>query len=288
MWRELSFLPILPFVLTSTWAQPVPTDASHPVIVLWPGGAPGSEGKTGEEKSRFEGQDQVVSNVHRPSLTVYLPPAGKATGAAVIVAPGGSYRELWVTHEGYRVAEWLSQRGIAGFVLKYRLPREQGSTYTLEGDSLADIQRAIRTVRARAAEWRVNPERVGVMGFSAGASLAGLAATHFGDPVRKAVDGIDRQSARPAFQALIYFPGSGAGPYSKETPEAFLACGGDDRIAEGTPDLYKALKSAGVPAELHIYAGVGHGFGIRASNPPAVAGWIERFREWLNARGYLK
>jgi endo-1,4-beta-xylanase len=259
----------------------------HPVVQLWPGDAPGSEGKTGDEKIRMQQDDQIVSSVHRPSIAVYLPPPGKATGAAVVVAPGGGHREIWITHEGYRVAEWLSQHGVAAFVLKYRLARESGSSYTVLGHALPDIQRAIRTVRARSAEWGIDPNRVGVMGFSAGAELAGIAATHFDDPVAHPIDDIDRQSARPAFQALIYPPGAGAEKYSKDTPQAFLACGGDDPIAAGLPDLYKALKSAGVPAELHIYAGVGHGFGIRETNPPAVAGWIDRLRDWMFDCGLL-
>ncbi|MGA2329256.1 MAG: alpha/beta hydrolase [Bryobacteraceae bacterium] len=132
----------------------------------------------------------------------------------MIVAPGGSYRELWITHAGYRVAEWLSQHGIGGLVLKYRLPREAGSGYTIEGTALGDMQRAIRTVRARAAEWGIDPQRVGVMGFSAGADLAGLAATHYDDAVKHVADDIDRQSAKPAFQA-------------------FLACGGEDQVSVG-------------------------------------------------------
>ena len=280
---------VLVFLILSaqTPAAPGPPDpAQHPVILLWPGGAPGSEEKTGEEKVRVQEDNRIVSGVHRPSLTVYLPAKGTATGAAVVVAPGGSYRELWITHEGYRVGEWLSQRGIAAFVLKYRLPHEAGSTYTVEGTALSDIQRAVRTVRGRAAEWGIDPQRVGVMGFSAGAHLAGIAATHYDDVVYPHADDIDRQSAKPAFQALIYPPKIEA-TYSRDTPPAFIACGGDDQIAAGVPNLYLALKNAGVPAELHIYAGVGHGFGIRPTNPPAVAGWIDRFREWMAERGLL-
>lgn len=271
--------------VAAVWAQ-IPV-ASHPEVLLWSAGAPGSEGKAAIEKVRIEGDNHIVSGVHRPSITVYLPAKSEATGAAVIVTPGGSHKELWITHEGYRVAEWLSQRGIAAFILKYRLANEPGSSYTVEGDELADIQRAIRTVRARSAEWGVDPARVGVMGFSAGAELAGLAATHYNDPVAHPVDDIDRQSARPAFQALIYPPADGNGKYTKDTPQAFLACGGDDEIAEGMPDLYKAMKRAGVPVELHIYAGIGHGFGIRAANSPRVAGWIESFRQWMFDRGLL-
>lgn len=279
------FLLLMPAAVVAVWAQTPATP--HPVVVLWSGGAPGSEGKTGGETVRMQQDDQIVSSVHRPSITVYLPPTGKATGAAVVVVPGGGHREIWITHEGYRVAEWLSQHGMAAFVLKYRLAREAGSSYSILGHSLPDIHRAIRTVRARSAEWGVDPNRIGVMGFSAGAELAGLAATHFDDPVEHPAGDVDHQSARPAFQALIYPPGAGNAKYSKDTPPAFLACGGDDQIAAALPDVYKALKSAGVPAELHIYAGVGHGFGIRETNSPGVAGWIDRFRDWMFDRGLL-
>ena len=292
-----AFLLLFLATVLGIWAQPpagrtaamassdAADPAGHPVVLLWPGGAPGSEGKSGEEKVRAQETDQIVSGVHRPSITVFLPSNATATGAAVIVAPGGSYRELWITHEGYRVAAWLSQHGVATFVLKYRLPREAGSTYTIEGTALSDMQRAIRTVRAHAAEWGVDPQRVGVMGFSAGAHLAGLAAAHF-DAVYPAADDVDRQSAKPAFQALIYPPKLDVA-YSKDTPQAFLACGGDDQVAVDIPNLYQALKTAGVPVELHIYAGVGHGFGMHANNSPRVAGWIERFRDWMSDRGLL-
>src|ERR1019366_5603986 len=196
-WR--AFLLMVPAAVVAAWGQTPATP--HPIVMLWSGDAPGSEGKTGDEKIRTQQDDQIVSSVHRPSITVYLPPKGKATGASVIVAPGGGHSELWITHEGYRVAEWLSQHGIAAFVLKYRLARETGSTYTLLGHKLPDMQRAIRTVRARSAEWSVDPKRIGVMGFSAGAELAWLRATHYDDPVEHAADDVDRQSAKPAFQA---------------------------------------------------------------------------------------
>lgn len=154
-------LPLL-FVLSAAAA------ADHGAILLWPGGAPGSEGKTAPESTRLTADgEHVVSSVHRPSISPYLPAQAGATVAAVILAPGGGHRELWVDHEGSNVAKWLSEHGVAAFVLKYRLAREDGSTYTVEGDALADIGRAIRLVRSRAAEWGIDPERVGVMGFSA-------------------------------------------------------------------------------------------------------------------------
>src|SRR5215510_7313889 len=135
-------------------------------IPLWPNGAPGSEGKAGPESVRVtESGERVVSNVHQPSLTPYLPPKEKATGAAVIIAPGGGHRELWADHEGHNIARYLSARGVAAFVLKYRLAREANSTYTVDDHALADTQRAIRLVRSRAREWHIATNRIGVMGF---------------------------------------------------------------------------------------------------------------------------
>jgi acetyl esterase/lipase len=265
--------------------------AEQNVVLLWPNGAPGSEGKTAPEKVRLTPDgEHVISSVHQPSITVYLPSKEMATGAAVVIAPGGSHVELWVDHEGYAVAKWLSEHGVAGFVLKYRLAREAGSTYTVEGNSLPDMQRAIRLVRSRAAEWGVDPQRVGVMGFSAGGDVVARAATQFDAGNPAAADPIDRQSSKPAFQALIY-PGLPPDlPVSRDESRAFLLCGADDRpgISEGLPELFVQLKHAGVPAELHVYTGVGHGFGIRSANTGAIAGWPDRFLEWLNASGFLK
>lgn len=264
--------------------------AEPPVVYLWPDGAPGSEGKAAAEALRIApGGDRVVAAVHRPSLTVYLPQKQTATGAAVVVAPGGGHRELWTDHEGHTVAKWLSEHGVAAFVLKYRLAREKDSTYTVEGHSLADTQRALRLVRSRAAEWNVHPERIGVMGFSAGGELAALASVRPGEGGTGA-DAVDRESAKPAFQALIYPAIPRDMPLAKDTPPAFLVCGENDRqnISQGLPELYLALKRAGASAELHVYAGVGHGFGMRDRNQGAVAGWLTRFHEWLDGRGLLK
>jgi acetyl esterase/lipase len=270
------------------FASSVLASAADPQwIALWPAGAPGSEGKTTEETVRTTPQgEHVTANVHHPSIGVFLPSKATATGAAVIIAPGGGHSELWADHEGVNVATWLADHGVAGFVLKYRLAREKGSTYKIEGESLADMQRAIRLVRSRAAGWGVDPERVGVMGFSAGGEIAALAATRFGSATPDAADPIDRLSAKPAFQALLYPAIPRDMPLSKETPPAFLACGENDRqnISQGLPELYLAIKRAGANAELHVYTGVGHGFGLRPTTKGAVAGWPSRFLEFLEAR----
>lgn len=261
------------------------------VLPLWSGDAPGSEGKTGDEKVRVtDTGEHVVSNIHHPSITVYLPSKNNVTGAAVLVCPGGGHRELWMDHEGHNVAQWLSDHGVAAIILKYRLAREPGSTYSIEAHSLADAQRALRLVRSHAAEWQIDPTRIGVMGFSAGGELAALAAREFDEGQSSASDPVDRQSSRPAFQALIYPGNAKSITVEKGAPPAFLACGYDDRtdISEGIAHVYLAFKKAGVPAELHVFTGVGHGFGVRASNHMPAGQWLTRFDEWLGERGFLK
>src|SRR5437867_13156324 len=177
-------------------------------IPLWPIGSPGSEGKNDKEiVQRGANGERSVYSIHNPSVTPYLPPKDKTTGAAVIVIPGGGHRVLAIDHEGYNVAQWLTERGIAAFVLKYRLARETNSTYQVDVHALADTQRAIRVVRSRAQEWGINPARVGVMGFSAGGELAALASARTDQGITDARDTVDRLSAKPDFQALIY-PGS--------------------------------------------------------------------------------
>jgi endo-1,4-beta-xylanase len=262
-----------------------------PIVFLWPNGAPGSEGKPAEEAMRLSPTgERVVSGVHRPSLNVYLPSNDTATGAAVVIAPGGGHRELWTDHEGHNIAKWLSGHGVAAFVLKYRLAREKESTYTVEGHALADTQRALRVARSRAKEWGIDPERIGVMGFSAGGELAALASVRYTAASESATDPIEQQSSKPAFQALIYPAIPRDMPLSKDTPPAFLVCGENDRqnISQGLPELYLALKRAGASAELHVYAGVGHGFGMRETTKGAVASWTTRFHEWLDSSGFLK
>lgn len=259
--------------------------SAQTVIPLWPNGAPGSEARK-DEAEKVDGDR--VSNIHHPSLTVYLPPADKASGTAVVVIPGGGHRFLVMKHEGYNVGEWLAARGVAAFVLKHRLGRDAAAPegqfpYQWDVHGLADGQRALRLIRSRASEWSLDPERIGMLGFSAGGEIAFLSAMRAasGDP--QAVDPIDRQSARPSFQALIY-PGKSA-LIQPETgaPPVFLAAGYNDRqdISEGLAEVYLRFKRAKVPAELHLYATAGHGFGLRPTNATPAGAWPERLLEWL-------
>ncbi len=262
-------------------------------IPLWPGGAPGSEGKTGKESVRVTPEgEHIVTNIHNPSLTPYLPAQdknSKTPRAAVIILPGGGHRQLSIDHEGYYLAQWLSARGIAAFVLKYRLAREPNSTYTVDDHALADTKRAIRLVRSRAQEWNIAPSRIGVIGFSAGGELAALSAMRFDAGNKDAADTIERENSRPDFQALIY-PGSSERIVpTKDSPPAFLLCGYKDRpdISQGLAEVYLKFKAAGVPAELHIYASAGHGFGLREKNHTPAGAWPARFQEWLADSGFL-
>ena len=259
-------------------------------IPLWPNSAPGSEGKTNKEIVVVSASgEQSVWSIHNPSLTPYLPAKEKANGAAILVIPGGGHRNLAITHEGYNVAQWLSERGIAAFVLKHRLARETNSTYKIEVESLADTTRALRLIRSRAAEWNIDPTRVGAMGFSAGGELVNLASARYDEGKPGATDLIERQPCRPNFQALIYPGRSGDIQPTNNFPPVFLACSFTDRkdISEGLAEVYLRYKRVGVPAELHIYSTGGHGFGLRASNKKPVGAWATRFEEWMVDSGYL-
>jgi endo-1,4-beta-xylanase len=259
-------------------------DTKGQSLLLWPGGAPGAAASAGDETGRITEQgEHVVSNVHRPSLAIYLPAKKLATGAAVVVVPGGGHRELWMDHEGYNVAKFLNTQGIAAFVLKYRLARAPNSGYSIEGDALNDVKRALRTVRARSADWSVDPHKVGVVGFSAGGQLAALGATRFDAGDVKAPDPVEKQGSRPDFVALVY---PGIWPDLKiaaDTPPMFLLCGGDDRpeVVAGIARIYLSLRENKVPAELHLYDRVGHGFGLRASNKGPVTAWPQQFVDWI-------
>ena len=274
---------LLTTLISTLTAKAGETPVSFP---LWPQGAPGSEARAAEAET-LEGSN--VCNVHNPSLTPYLPAPDKATGTAVIICPGGGHRKLCLGHEGGALAEWFQARGIAAFVLKYRLAREPDSTYTIQDHAMADTRRALRIVRSRAGEWHIKPDRIGIMGFSAGGELAAFAAmqSDAGNPA--AADPIDKASSRPDFQALIYPGTSHLFSAEKGMPPVFIACGYGDRpdIAEGMAGLYLKYKAAGVKAELHIYSEAGHGFGYRPDKTGAAAKWPERFTDWLTDSGFL-
>jgi endo-1,4-beta-xylanase len=259
-------------------------------ILLWPNGAPGSEGKSAADKVEINASgERIVTSVHKPSITPYLPADGKGTGAAVLVIPGGGHRLLCMDHEGANAARVLAAHGVAAFVLKYRLAREQGSTYTIRDHALADTERAMRLIRSRAAEWKLDPKRVGAMGFSAGGELVAQASMQPLKASTSTTDPIDGFDSRPSFQALIYPGRSGDIQPSKDAPPAFLACSANDRkdIAEGLAEAYLRFKRAGASAELHVYAVGGHGFGVRDRNKGVIGGWPDRFLEWLDSKEFL-
>ncbi len=249
-------------------------------IPLWTDGAPGSVARM-HEPEKLDGTN--VTNVHHPSITPYLPATGKSTGTAVLIAPGGGHQKLCLGHEGDSLAQWFAEHGIAAFVLRYRLCKEPDSPYTLEGDAMDDTRRAIRMMRANAEVWKINPNRIGIVGFSAGGELAAYAAMHpeAGDPQHS--DPIERVTSRPDFQGLIYPGKSGTFTVEAGMPPAFIAFGFHDRedISIGMAKVYLQYKQAGVPCEMHVYSNAGHGFGFRTDSTNAAGDWPQRFCDWL-------
>jgi endo-1,4-beta-xylanase len=269
----------------SAWAQDSSaTKPTPPSIALWKSGAPGSAAKMSEPEKADIGPGKCnVTNIHHPSITPYLPEKSKATGTAIIIAPGGGHRMLCLGHEGYSLGEWFAEHGIAAFVLKYRLAREEGSNYTVDEHAMADTRRAIRTVRSQCEQWNIKPDRIGILGFSAGGELAALAAMNSDAGDAKNEDVVERASSRPDFQVLVYPGSSSRFSISKGMPPAFITLGAKDRpdISLGMAQLYLKYKEADVPCELHIYSAAGHGFGYRPDAKNAAAAWPLRLREWL-------
>ena len=271
--------------------------AEPPVVFLWPAGSLALQGQQEKEVTRPEDPkpgERITSivNVHNPSLEVHLPPADKATGTGVIVAPGGGHRQLVWGSEGTDIAKWLNELGVAAFILKYRLAFTPNYSYTVEGEALADTQRAIRIVRSRASEWRVKPDRIGVLGFSAGGALAALADIRFDRGKADSTDPIDRESCRPDFVGLVY-PGWNRSmdiTAPKDAAPAFLTSAGLDDASHAvqTVEFYNALFKVGVPVELHIYGHGGHGKAINARNGIPFGTWHVRMQEWMDDLGLLK
>lgn len=284
------------------------TTLAQTVINLYPKGIPNEIKGPDEEKKTDAGH---ISSISRPTLTVFLPPKDKATGTAVVVCPGGGYGINAIKHEGLDVAELLASKGIAAFVLKYRLPSDK----TMKDKSigpLQDAQQAIRIVRQRAAEWNVNPSKIGIAGFSAGGHLASTAGTHF---QKALIENPENTSVRPDFMILLYpvisFSDSighigsrtnlvGKDPsvemiqlysnelqVSKQTPPAFLMHAGDDKavVVENSLRFYEALNDNGVPSELFVFPKGGHGFGL--INPTSPDRWMDRCLDWMKGNGWL-
>src|SRR5450631_124356 len=285
-------LVVLALLAGAAYSQP---PAMPKADLLWPGGAPGAQG---------------TEDIDKPSLAPYLVPAGRGTGTAVIVCPGGGYGNLAMDHEGDQIAKWLNSLGVSAFVLKYRLgPRYH---HPIE---LGDAQRAIRIVRSRVAQYGLQPDRIGIMGFSAGGHLASTAGTHYDAGNAAASDPLDRPGSRPDFMVLCY-PVISFGPFAhvgsrrnllgndpdpklvenlsnelqvtKDTPPTFLFHTTTDATVpvENSVMFYSALRKAGVPAELHIYERGPHGVGL-AQTDEALSSWPGRLADWLRVRGLL-
>lgn len=265
-----------------------------PQVKLWPNGVPSTQPVSAKEEwmPPTDGFHRV-RNIHDPSFYVFLPPKEKASGAAVVIYCGGGHQYLAIELEGFDVSKRLNEMGIASFVLKSRLARTPGFNYKVDVESLADAQRAIRLVRSRAAEWNVDPKRVGVMGFSAGGELGALASTRFDAGKADASDPVDKQSSRPDFAVLGYPGGKLASlEIPKETPPTFIVVAADDNLSTNAAEYYVALKKAGLTAELHIFAHGGHGFGMRGRVPEfkdnPASGWPLLLQQWLKDQGVLK
>lgn len=280
------------------------------VLPVWPGAIPGDYGVIGPERFRAPSEAPTknakwITNVTKPTLTVFPSAKDNQTGTALLICPGGGYWNLAWDLEGEEVAAWLNTVGVTGFVLKYRVPRRAGQPEPLPAPGpLLDAQRAISLVRSRAREWGIHTNRIGIVGFSAGGHLAITTATRFEQRAYDAIDEIDKVSCRPDFAVAVY-PGylieqQPAGvetnkavlaPYLRipsTTPPIFLVHATDDPVAgaENSVVMYASLKQANVPTELHVYAQGGHGFGVRKTSLPCST-WTDRCVAWLQNQRLL-
>jgi acetyl esterase/lipase len=285
--------------------------ADRPLVVeLWPGKVPDETGAIGPETVRLSPKltrkevevtepTRLVTNVSKPTITIHRPAKEKDTGAAILICPGGGYWNLYWELEGEEVAAWLTAHGVTGIILKYRVPRRPDEP---KGEParrpLQDAQRAVSLVRSKAKEWGIDPQRIGMIGFSAGGHLVIATATSFDKRTYEPTDDIDQVSCRPDFSIAAYSgylkakdrddiaPGL---HIPAKTPPIFLVHGGADIISppEHSVVMYLALKRAGIPAELHVYAGAAHDFGVRQVDHPCST-WTERCLDWLRRQGFLK
>ena len=273
-------------------------------LPLWPGTPPGENGGLGPEKDTTKPTDSLIAGkpvvrlgpVSNPSMTLYRAPEDKNTGATVVVFPGGGYTILAMDLEGTEVCQWLNSLGVNCALVKYRVPVRAG--LPRHGPPLQDAQRAVGMVRYRAAVWGLDPKRIGVLGFSAGGHLAAALSTNFDTRTYDAVDDADKVSCRPDFTLLIYpaylTTKSDQGPklapelkVTAHTPPSFLIQAEDDSVGvENSLVYYAALRVARVPAEAHLFAIGGHGYGLRPT-PQPITGWPHLAEAWLRALGVL-
>jgi acetyl esterase/lipase len=280
------------FAQAPAW-QPAP---GHLTLPLWPNGAPGASPNPLPEVDTTTAKDNLIAgkplvrlgNVATPTLTLYTPRANN-TGAAVVVFPGGGYRILAIDLEGTEVCDWLNSAGITCVLVKYRVPGS--GPYPKSSAALQDAQRALGIVRSHAGEWHIDPRRIGVLGFSAGGHLAAALSTHFDQRLYDPIDAADSTSCRPDFAVIVYpgylaladknFAPNPDIQVTNQTPPSFIVQAEDDPVhVENAVVYFLALKNAKVPAELHIYAGGGHGYGLRRTTLPVTA-WPLSVETWL-------
>jgi acetyl esterase/lipase len=297
---------------TTVW-QPSP---GHTQVPIWPGAAPEAQPVAGPEIATTRAKDHLVggrpwtyiSNVSLPTMTVYSP-IGKNTGVAVIVFPGGGYQILAIDLEGTEVCDWLTSKGITCVLLKYRVPGlalypksapfPRSGPYPQSPIALEDAQRTVGLVRLNAAKWNIDPHKIGVLGFSAGGHLVAALSTHFDMRLYPAIDEADKESCRPDFGVALYpghmlenesndFAFNPAVPVSSQTPPTFLLQAEDDPIdpVQNSLVYFIALKKAGVPVEMHLYAHGGHAFGLRRTKFP-ITGWPQLVETWLRTSGMI-
>ena len=271
-----------------TW-QPSP---GHAQVPIWPGTAPDAQPLTAPENYT----KAMVHHVSQPTMTVYSP-TGKNTGVAMVVFPGGGYQILAIDLEGTEICDWLTSRGITAVLLKYRVPLKKSEAYSEPSpQALEDAQRTISLVRLHATEWHIDPHKIGVIGFSAGGHIVAATSTHFDKRSYPAADAADQESCRPDF-AIACYPGhlwdrgddlklNPNVPVNSKTPPTFLLQAEDDHVdgVEQSLTYYIALKNAGVPVEMHLYAQGGHAFGLRRTKFP-ITGWPQLVETWLNTIG---